>query len=201
MDADTIFAVASGAGQAAIAVMRLSGPASRAHAGGAVRAGAAAAAGRRCAGCAIEGGLDRRWSSGCPVPAATPARTPPNSTCTAAARCWTGVADALVALGARPAEPGEFTRRAFLNGRMDLTEAEAVHDLIAAETEAQRRQALRQLDGALGTLYRGWADRLRAAAGAAGGADRLSRTRTCRPRSRRRCRPNWRRCAARWRRI
>jgi tRNA modification GTPase len=73
----------------------------------------------------------------------------------------TGVADALVALGARPAEPGEFTRRAFLNGRMDLTEAEAVHDLIAAETEAQRRQALRQLDGALGTLYGGWADRLR----------------------------------------
>jgi tRNA modification GTPase len=44
---------------------------------------------------------------------------------------------------------------------MDLTEAEAVHDLIAAETEAQRRQALRQLDGALGTLYRGWAERLR----------------------------------------
>jgi tRNA modification GTPase len=71
------------------------------------------------------------------------------------------LADALVALGARPAEPGEFTRRAFLNGRMDLTEAEAVHDLIAAETEAQRRQALRQLDGALGNLYRGWSDRLR----------------------------------------
>ena len=44
---------------------------------------------------------------------------------------------------------------------MDLTEAEAVHDLVAAETEAQRRQALRQLDGALGTLYRGWSDRLR----------------------------------------
>ena len=58
-------------------------------------------------------------------------------------------------------KPGEFTRRAFLNGRMDLTECEAVHDLVAAETEAQRRQALRQLDGALGTLYRGWADRLR----------------------------------------
>jgi tRNA modification GTPase len=72
-----------------------------------------------------------------------------------------GVAGALTALGGRPAEPGEFTRRAFLNGRMDLTEAEAVHDLIAAETEAQRRQALRQLDGALGTLYRGWSDRLR----------------------------------------
>jgi tRNA modification GTPase len=73
----------------------------------------------------------------------------------------TGVADAIVFLGARPAEAGEFTRRAFLNGRMDLTAAEAVHDLIAAETAAQRRQALRQLDGALGVLYGGWAERLR----------------------------------------
>src|ERR1035437_1830059 len=48
-----------------------------------------------------------------------------------------GVADALATLGARPAEPGEFTRRAFLNGRMDLLEAEAVGDLIEAETAAQ----------------------------------------------------------------
>jgi tRNA modification GTPase len=72
-----------------------------------------------------------------------------------------GVADALTDAGLRPAEPGEFTRRAFLNGRMDLVEAEAVHDLIAAETEAQRRQALRQLEGALGALYQDWADRLR----------------------------------------
>ncbi|HEY1412732.1 MAG TPA: tRNA uridine-5-carboxymethylaminomethyl(34) synthesis GTPase MnmE, partial [Rhodopila sp.] len=72
-----------------------------------------------------------------------------------------GVADALATTGLRPAEPGEFTRRAFLNGRMDLVEAEAVHDLVAAETEAQRRQALRQLEGALGALYQDWADRLR----------------------------------------
>ena len=72
-----------------------------------------------------------------------------------------GVADTLVALGLRPAEAGEFTRRAFLNGRMDLVEAEAVHDLIAAETEAQRQQALRQLEGALGALYQNWTDRLR----------------------------------------
>ncbi len=60
----------------------------------------------------------------------------------------------------RLAEPGEFTRRAFENGKMDLTEAEAVADLVHAETEAQRRQALRQLDGALGTLYMGWSGRL-----------------------------------------
>ena len=60
-----------------------------------------------------------------------------------------GLAEALVATGARPAEPGEFTRRAFLNDRMDLTAAEGIADLIAAETPAQRRQALRQADGAL----------------------------------------------------
>ena len=71
-----------------------------------------------------------------------------------------GVADALAQAGLRPAEPGEFTRRAFLNGRMDLVEAEAIHDLIAAESEAQRRQALRQLEGELGALYQDWADRL-----------------------------------------
>jgi len=63
-------------------------------------------------------------------------------------------------MGLRLAEPGEFTRRAFLNGKLDLTQAEAIADLAAAETEAQRRQALRQLDGALGALYRGWSERL-----------------------------------------
>ena len=72
-----------------------------------------------------------------------------------------GVAEALTILGARPAEPGEFTRRAFLNGKLDLLEAEAVGDLIEAETEAQRKQALRQLEGALGAVYTDWAVRLR----------------------------------------
>jgi tRNA modification GTPase len=63
-------------------------------------------------------------------------------------------------LGLRLAEPGEFTRRAFLNGKLDLLQAEAIADLAAAETEAQRRQALRQLGGELGDLYRGWSRRL-----------------------------------------
>jgi len=67
---------------------------------------------------------------------------------------------ALSRQGLRLAEPGEFTRRAFLNAKLDLTQAEAVADLAAAETEAQRRQALRQLDGALGAVYRGWSERL-----------------------------------------
>jgi len=70
------------------------------------------------------------------------------------------VMQALARLGLRLAEPGEFTRRAFLNNKLDLLQAEAIADLAAAETEAQRRQALRQLGGELGDVYRGWRDRL-----------------------------------------
>jgi tRNA modification GTPase len=62
--------------------------------------------------------------------------------------------------GLRVAEPGEFTRRGFANGKFDLTEAEAIADLVDAETTAQMRQALRQMDGALGRLYDGWRTQL-----------------------------------------
>lgn len=62
--------------------------------------------------------------------------------------------------GLRPAEAGEFTRRAFLNGKMDLVEAEALADLIAAETEAQRRFAVASADGAQSALYAGWRKRI-----------------------------------------
>jgi len=58
--------------------------------------------------------------------------------------------------GLRAAEPGEFTRRAFENGKLDLTETEGLADLIDAETEAQRNQALRQLGGGLSTIYEAW---------------------------------------------
>lgn len=64
------------------------------------------------------------------------------------------------AKGVRPAEPGEFTRRAVENGKFDLTRAEALADLIDAETEAQRKQALAQYGGALEELYEGWRERL-----------------------------------------
>lgn len=60
----------------------------------------------------------------------------------------------------RLAEPGEFTRRAFENGKIDLTEAEAIADLIEAETQAQRHQALQQMGGALSNLYNGWREEL-----------------------------------------
>lgn len=62
--------------------------------------------------------------------------------------------------GTRPAEAGEFTRRAFLNAKIDLTAAEGLADLVAAETEQQRRQALRQLRGELGELCASWAAEL-----------------------------------------
>src|SRR5262245_45879833 len=60
----------------------------------------------------------------------------------------------------RPAEPGEFTRRAFENGKLDLTEAEALGDLIHADTDRQRSQALRQLKGLLGDKARDWRARI-----------------------------------------
>ena len=56
----------------------------------------------------------------------------------------------------RAAEPGEFTRRAFENGKLDLTEAEGLDDLIHADTDRQRRQALRHLKGLLGDRARDW---------------------------------------------
>ncbi|XP_027701202.1 tRNA modification GTPase GTPBP3, mitochondrial isoform X1 [Vombatus ursinus] len=62
--------------------------------------------------------------------------------------------------GLRPAEAGEFTKRAFQNGKLSLTEVEGLGDLIHAETEAQRRQALRQLQGELGQLCQGWGETL-----------------------------------------
>jgi tRNA modification GTPase len=72
-----------------------------------------------------------------------------------------GVLDALGSIeGLRPAEPGEFTRRAFEHGRLDLTAVEGLADLIAAETPAQRRQAFRQLKGLIGDRAEAWRRRL-----------------------------------------
>jgi tRNA modification GTPase len=74
------------------------------------------------------------------------------------------VAAVLAALGRleglRMAEPGEFTRRAFVNGRLDLTQAEGLADLLSAETDAQRRQALRLAEGGMGKLIDNWRARL-----------------------------------------
>lgn len=161
MAGNTIFAVASGAGRGAITVMRISGPAS----GNIVSALAGAvpvarrASLRRLRGSSGEL-LDEAMVLWLPGPGSYTGEDSAELHLHGGAAVRDGVAAELVELGARPAEPGEFTRRAFLNGRMDLLEAEAIGDLVAAETEAQRIQALRQLEGELGAIYRGWADRL-----------------------------------------
>lgn len=162
MSTGTIFALASGSARAAIAVMRLSGPASgpavAALCGGTLPAPRHASLRRlRDPAGAM---LDQALVLWFPGPGTYTGEDCAELHLHGGRAVIDGVADALTEAGLRPAEPGEFTRRAFLNGKMDLVAAEAVHDLIAAETEAQRRQALRQLEGALGALYQDWADRL-----------------------------------------
>ncbi len=73
----------------------------------------------------------------------------------------TALFDQLSQIGdTRPAEPGEYTRRAFEHGKLDLTEAEGLGDLVNAETHAQHQQALRQMRGELGEIYQGWRNEL-----------------------------------------
>ncbi len=157
----TIFALASGTGRAAVAVMRVSGPdASKILASLCRLPPPRRASLRRL--CAPDGEmLDRALVLWLPAPASYTGEDCAELFLHGGHAVIDAVSMALAALGARPAEPGEFTRRAFLNGRMDLLEAEAIADLVEAETSTQRRQALRQLEGELGALYRGWTDRLR----------------------------------------
>ncbi|WP_158927842.1 tRNA uridine-5-carboxymethylaminomethyl(34) synthesis GTPase MnmE [Acidisphaera sp. S103] len=163
MFTDTVFALASGSIRAAIAVIRLSGPATgavvAALCGGSLPAPRHASLRRlRDPSGAM---LDHALVLWMPGPGTYTGEDCAELHVHGGRAVIDGVAAALTNAGLRPAEPGEFTRRAFLNGRMDLVEAEAVHDLVAAETEAQRKQALRQLEGELGALYQDWADRLR----------------------------------------
>lgn len=158
----TIFALASGAGHGAIAVFRLSGPQTAALVGAITRLPPPREARLRTLRDPSSGvTLDRALVLFFPGPASYTGEDCVELHVHGGPAVIAAVSDALLARGARPAEPGEFTRRAFLNGRMDLLEAEAVADLVAAQSEAQRRQALRQLEGELGALYRDWAERLR----------------------------------------
>nr|WP_203071050.1 tRNA uridine-5-carboxymethylaminomethyl(34) synthesis GTPase MnmE [Roseomonas ponticola] len=159
---DTIFARASGAGQAAVAVLRLSGPGT---AGVVARLAGRLPAARRASLRRLRDPddgevLDEALVLWFPGPASYTGEDAAELHLHGGSAVVAAVTDALGRLGCRPAEPGEFTRRAFLHGRMDLTQAEAIADLIAAETATQRRQALRQADGALGRLYGGWTERL-----------------------------------------
>lgn len=162
---DTIFALASAPGRAGIAVFRISGPA----AGAALRA----VCGRdslpdprravRCrmvdpvSGAALDDGLVL-WFPG---PASFTGEDVAELHIHGGRATVEAVASALSSLDApaapvRVAEPGEFSKRAFLAGKIDLTRAEAIADLVDAETDAQRRQALAQLDGGLTARLEGW---------------------------------------------
>ena len=163
---DTIFALASGRGKAGVAVFRISGP--EAH-----RALAALVSDvppeRRASlrrlvwdGEVLDEALVLAFAAGASFTGEASAELHVHGSVAvvqAVARVLSGMS------GVRQAEPGEFTRRAMLNGRLDLTQVEGLADLIDAETEAQRRQAMRVLSGAIGQRAEGWRQKLiRAAA-------------------------------------
>ena len=155
---DTIFAPATAPGRSAVAVIRVSGPATR---DALTRVAGAIPQPRRATLAALrhDGGvLDRALVLWFPGPASFTGEDAAEFQLHGGRAVVAAVLRALAAVpGCRPAAPGEFTRRAFLNGKLDLGAVEGLADLIDAQTEAQRRQALRQLDGALGR----WVDGLR----------------------------------------
>jgi tRNA modification GTPase len=158
---DTIFAPATAAGRAAVAVVRVSGPeAARAVA----RLAGDLPEPRRASVRRLADAADREidqalvlWFEG---PASYTGEDAAEFHVHGGAAVVGALVEALSALGLRLAEPGEFTRRAFENGKLDLAQAEGVADLIDAETEAQRRQALEQLGGRLSEVQARWADAL-----------------------------------------
>jgi tRNA modification GTPase len=159
---DVIFALASGAGRSAVAVMRLSGAGTakvvRGMAGDLPDERTATL--RRLRHPTTGEPLDLGLILWFPGPRSYTGEDCAELHLHGGPAVIAGIADALVAAGARPAEPGEFTRRAFVQGKLDLTAAEGIADMVAAETAAQRRQALHQLEGGLAGLYDGWTQRL-----------------------------------------
>ena len=167
MSAGTIYAPSTGSGPAGIAVIRVSGP----EAGPALRrlTGDALPSPRRATLAGFhdpDGGeeLDRGLVLWFPGPASFTGEDMAELHVHGGRAVMDGILAALGRCpGLRTAEPGDFTRRAFANGKLDLTAAEGLADLIGAETEAQRKQALRQMQGELGRVYDSWRARLLAA--------------------------------------
>ena len=158
---DTIFALASGAGRGAISVVRLSGPACSAIV--ADLAGTLPAA-RRASLRRLRGAdgetLDQALVIWMPGPNSYTGEDSAELHLHGGRAVVDAVSDALLQASARPADPGEFSRRAVLNQRMTLLQAEAAADLVAAETKLQRIQALRLADGEHGRLLHDWTNRL-----------------------------------------
>jgi tRNA modification GTPase len=150
---DTIFAPATGVGRAAISIVRLSGPACD-EALQALTRGALPAerlASLRILRDPVTGEeLDRALVIRFPAPRSFTGQDMAELHLTGGRAVLAGIVEALALLrGMRPAEPGEFALRAFENGRLDLSQVEGLADLVDAQTQAQRRQALRIAGGAL----------------------------------------------------
>lgn len=164
---DTIYALASAQGKAGVAVIRLSGPNARSAAEALCRAplparGMSLRVLRDAGGARLDEGLILTFPEGASFTGEEVAELQVHGSIA-------GISSVLAALGQQPglraADPGEFTRRALENGRLDLAQVEALADLIDAETEAQRRQAQSVLSGKLGVLAESWRkDLIRAAA-------------------------------------
>lgn len=161
--ADTIYALSSGRPPAAVAVIRTSGPAAFAVAEALV---GPLPAPRRAVlrelrdpanGVLLDQVLLLRFDS----PASATGENIVEYQCHGGRAVVGSILGALAAQpGMRAAEPGEFTRRAFANGRIDLTEAEGLADLLEAETESQRRAAFLRADGGIRRLVEGWRERI-----------------------------------------
>jgi tRNA modification GTPase len=158
-EGDTIFALSSGSPPAAIAVVRISGP--EAGAAMAILAGRLPEPRHASLGTLRDPQsgelLDRALLLWFPGPRSSTGEDLAELHLHGGRSVVAGVLAALSGLaGLRAAEPGEFTRRAFQNGRIDLAEAEGLSDLLTAETQSQRRAALMLAGGALGRTVEGW---------------------------------------------
>lgn len=163
--ADTIFALSSAAGRAGVAVIRVSGPQSFTSFNALIKLDNAQAIPKttlRKIYHPVTGILlDKAFIVTFKGPNSFTGEDVVEYHCHGSPAVVEGVLGALGQMeNHRLAQPGEFTRRAFENGRLDLTAAEAVADLIDAETQAQRQQALDQMGGALARLYDGWREEL-----------------------------------------
>ncbi|WP_066529378.1 tRNA uridine-5-carboxymethylaminomethyl(34) synthesis GTPase MnmE [Erythrobacter sp. CCH5-A1] len=162
MSSDTIFALSSGAPPAGVGVIRVSGPAAReallALAGRVPEPRRASLARLRDAEGAL---LDEALVLWFPGPRTATGEDLAEFHCHGGRAVIAAVEGALASLrGVRRADPGEFTRRAFANGRIDLAEAEGLADLLSAETELQRAAALANAGGALSRQVEGWRERV-----------------------------------------
>lgn len=160
---DTIFALSSGPPPAAIAIIRISGP----KAGSALQQLAGDLPPARRARLALLADpadgtpLDRALLLWMPGPDSATGEDLAELHCHGGRAVIAAVEQALAALpGLRRAEPGEFTRRAFEHGRIDLNAAEGLSDLLAAETQGQRRAALMMAEGHFSRRVDGWRERL-----------------------------------------